>query len=198
MSLTDFDKLILSDVVPKFDRGAGKILGVGTVNGERRVIIQNFNNEYRYVNGKHDILPLSMEDFHDLAVVEQHDLEHIGKILQSKSSNSNFYNQSSHNPNQFGMNNSMNNSMGMFKGKTGVIDPNLHSVGVNKPVLMILTFFFGAFGLHLFMMKKIGMGILYFFLCWTGLSTLFAIIDVIKIAMLTDAEYAQKYNYGAE
>jgi len=54
----------------------------------------------------------------------------------------------------------------------------------NKDLLttLLLAIFFGYFGVHRFYVRKIGTGILMLLLSWTGISTIWAIFDIIKIA----------------
>lgn len=181
MSLSELDKLIISNVIPHFDLGSGRIVGVGTIHGERRVIIQNFGNEYRYINGKFQILPVSDDDLTDFCPVSPSDLEIIGRIVQSKSMMANSQNFPSYS-----------------RGGFPALNPNRHSIGVNKIALCLIVFFAGSIGVHLFMDRKIVMGILYLLFCWTGISFIFAIVDLIRIASLSDYEYELKYNYPAK
>jgi TM2 domain-containing membrane protein YozV len=47
---------------------------------------------------------------------------------------------------------------------------------------LLLAIFLGGIGIHRFYVNKIGTGIIMILLCWTGISTIWAIIDIIWIA----------------
>jgi TM2 domain-containing membrane protein YozV len=47
---------------------------------------------------------------------------------------------------------------------------------------LLLAIFLGTLGIHRFYVKKIGTGIIMILLCWTGISTIWSIIDIIMIA----------------
>jgi TM2 domain-containing membrane protein YozV/ribosomal protein L40E len=47
---------------------------------------------------------------------------------------------------------------------------------------LLLAIFLGAIGVHRFYVGKIGTGILMILTCWTGISEIWAIIDIIFIA----------------
>jgi len=47
---------------------------------------------------------------------------------------------------------------------------------------LLLAIFVGTFGIHRFYVNKIGTGILMLLLCWTGIATIWAVIDIIMLA----------------
>jgi TM2 domain-containing membrane protein YozV len=47
---------------------------------------------------------------------------------------------------------------------------------------LLLALFLGGIGIHRFYVNKIGTGIIMILLCWTGISLIWAIIDIIMIA----------------
>jgi TM2 domain-containing membrane protein YozV len=47
---------------------------------------------------------------------------------------------------------------------------------------LLLALFLGGIGIHRFYVNKIGTGIIMILLCWTGISVIWAIIDIIMIA----------------
>ncbi len=51
----------------------------------------------------------------------------------------------------------------------------------NRLAAFLLCLFLGTIGIHRFYVGKIGTGILMICLCWTGISTIWAIIDLIFI-----------------
>ena len=55
---------------------------------------------------------------------------------------------------------------------------------------LLLAIFLGVIGVHRFYVNKIGTGIIMLLLCWTGISAIWAIVDIIMIALgkFEDAE----------
>ena len=76
-------------------------------------------------------------------------------------------------------------SCGVAVKKAAVGDANLN--GQDKLVMILICFFLGAFGIHNFMMGETKKGILRLVLTFVGcgIGGIFAIIDLIKIAMGT-------------
>jgi len=73
-----------------------------------------------------------------------------------------------------------------YEDNSGVCD------GKHKDWLttLLLAIFLGVIGGHRFYVHKIGTGVTMLLLCWTGISLLWAIIDIIMIALgkFEDAE----------
>jgi TM2 domain-containing membrane protein YozV/RNA polymerase subunit RPABC4/transcription elongation factor Spt4 len=57
---------------------------------------------------------------------------------------------------------------------------------------LLFAIFLGALGIHRFYVKKIGTGIIMLLLCWTPISWVWAIIDIIMIATGKFKDYAGK------
>ena len=53
--------------------------------------------------------------------------------------------------------------------------------GQNKMVLAVVALLVGGFGIHNFMMGESKKGIVKILLCWTGISSIIALIDAIKL-----------------
>lgn len=53
--------------------------------------------------------------------------------------------------------------------------------GQNKMVLAVVALLVGGFGIHNFMMGESKKGIVKILLCWTGISSIVALIDAIKL-----------------
>lgn len=60
----------------------------------------------------------------------------------------------------------------------------------------ILCALLGSFGAHRFYIGPIWAGIVYFFLCWTGIPSLIAFIETYIIAFSSQETWARKYNNG--
>ena len=58
---------------------------------------------------------------------------------------------------------------------------------INKGIYIMLCLFLGGLGIHKFYAGKWLAGILYALFCWTGLSVVFALIDLI-IAVFKPAD----------
>ena len=65
---------------------------------------------------------------------------------------------------------------------TGVCDGfHAHPSEKNWRTTLLLAIFLGVFGGHRFYVDKRGTGWLMLLLCWTGISVLWAVFDIIKI-----------------
>lgn len=53
--------------------------------------------------------------------------------------------------------------------------------GQNRMVLAVVALLIGGFGIHNFMMGESKKGIVKILLCWTGISSIIALIDAIKL-----------------
>ena len=60
----------------------------------------------------------------------------------------------------------------------------------SKVAAILLCLFLGGLGIHRFYVGKIGTGVLQLLLCWTGISSLWALSDLICIisGSFTDAK----------
>lgn len=64
----------------------------------------------------------------------------------------------------------------------------------NQLTTILLTLFFGSFGIHRFYLGQIFYGLLYIVLAATGISSILAIIDLIMFIIMTEEEFNYKYN----
>ncbi len=64
----------------------------------------------------------------------------------------------------------------------------------NKIIAIILTLFFGAFGIHKFYLGKIKAGVLYLLFSWTFIPFLLALIDLIILFTYSKQKFGRKYN----
>ena len=64
----------------------------------------------------------------------------------------------------------------------------------SKVVAGVLGILVGGFGVHKFYLGQIGMGILYFLFCWTGIPSLVGLIEGILYLVKSDEEFNEKYN----
>ena len=64
----------------------------------------------------------------------------------------------------------------------------------SRIVAIILAFFLGGLGVHKFYLRQVGWGILYLVLCWSYLSLVASIVDIIILAVMSDEEFDRKYN----
>ena len=78
------------------------------------------------------------------------------------------------NPEDNNNNNNNNNFMG---GYNSVVSPK------SWLVTLLLCLFVGVFGIHRFYAGKIGTGIIMILLCWTGISAIWALVDLIMIIL---------------
>ena len=71
----------------------------------------------------------------------------------------------------------------------------------NKVALILITFFFGAFGGHKMYVKKFGLAVLYFLFFWTAIPSLIAFIEfiiyIIKSEEDLEAAYPDTLSAGA-
>lgn len=65
--------------------------------------------------------------------------------------------------------------------------------GRNKWVAIIIAFFFGFLGGHKFYLGKTLHGVLYLLFCWSGITALLAIFDIIMLLMKTEEEFEKIY-----
>lgn len=63
--------------------------------------------------------------------------------------------------------------------------------GQNKMVLAVVALLLGGFGIHNFMLGETKKGVVKLLLCWTGISSIIAIIDAIKL-------FTDKYEVNAD
>ncbi len=64
----------------------------------------------------------------------------------------------------------------------------------SKIVAGILGILLGGWGIHKFYMGKIGMGILYLCLCWTGIPSLVGLIEGIIYLVEPDEAFQARLN----
>jgi TM2 domain-containing membrane protein YozV len=174
MALNDLDRMIVTQIIPKFDVGVGKIIGLATINGERRVVIQNYANEYRYLDGQLNSKAVSYDDLKDFSAVTEEDLRIIRQNLSASRPQAYSPAHAYHFP---------------TVPRKGV------PMNISRPMAALMAFFLGWFGLHLFFLNRPTWGIIYACLCWTGIPAFFALFDTIRLLLMTDEQYAQRYGY---
>jgi TM2 domain-containing membrane protein YozV len=64
----------------------------------------------------------------------------------------------------------------------------------DKTIAIILTLFFGAFGIHKFYLGRIKAGVLYLLFSWTFIPFLLALIDLIILLTYSKQKFGRKYN----
>lgn len=64
----------------------------------------------------------------------------------------------------------------------------------SRTVAIILAFFLGGLGIHKFYLRQVGWGLLYLVLCWSYISLVASIVDIIILAVMSDEEFDRKYN----
>ena len=84
---------------------------------------------------------------------------------------------------------SMDAAKHVFAKAYGVQD----GIGKKWVTVLLLTIFLGWFGVHRFYTGKIGTGVLMLLLCWTGVSQIWWIIDIIFV--ITGQFKDKKGNY---
>ncbi len=60
----------------------------------------------------------------------------------------------------------------------------------NKWVTILLAIFLGGIGAHKFYEGKVGAGLLYLILCWTGIPAFFALFDIIIVLLNKPTYYS--------
>ena len=58
---------------------------------------------------------------------------------------------------------------------------------------MLLAFFLGGLGVHRFYLNRPGSGLLYLIFCWTFIPALFALVEVFRLAFMSDRDFQWKY-----
>ena len=66
----------------------------------------------------------------------------------------------------------------------------------SKVVAGLLAIFLGAFGIHKFYFGKWVQGIVYIAFFWTYIPAILGVIEGIRYLLLTDQDFAQKYDKG--
>ncbi|MCH5307878.1 MAG: NINE protein [Prevotella sp.] len=67
----------------------------------------------------------------------------------------------------------------------------------SKTTATVLSFFLGGFGIHRFYLGQSGLGILYLLFFWTFIPAFIALIDFIRLLLMSEEEFNQKYNLTA-
>ncbi len=65
-----------------------------------------------------------------------------------------------------------------------------------KNVAAVLALFLGLFGVHKFYLGRIGMGVVYLLLSWTGLPILLSGVDFLVLMLTDEKNFNDKYNGG--
>lgn len=63
----------------------------------------------------------------------------------------------------------------------------------NRTVAALLAFFVGGFGFHRFYLGRAVSGVLYLIFCWTFIPAILAFIETIRLLLMSDVTFAQKY-----
>lgn len=63
----------------------------------------------------------------------------------------------------------------------------------NRTVAALLAFFVGGLGFHRFYLGRTVSGVLYLIFCWTFIPAILAFIETIRLLLMSDAAFAQKY-----
>ena len=71
--------------------------------------------------------------------------------------------------------------------------PSLPAARKSKGVAMLLAFFLGGLGVHRFYLNRPGSGLLYLIFCWTFIPALFALVEVFRLAFMSDRDFQWKY-----
>jgi len=64
---------------------------------------------------------------------------------------------------------------------------------INKPALLVVTFFLGGLGVHKFYTGRNLQGVLYILFCWTGIPSLISLIEFIIYASTSSERLNEKY-----
>lgn len=67
-----------------------------------------------------------------------------------------------------------------------IVNSEIQKKGKNKLVAYLLLLFLGFFGVHRFYIGKIGSGVVMLLLCWTGISIVWAVIDLLWLSGAVD------------
>lgn len=59
---------------------------------------------------------------------------------------------------------------------------------------IFLALLFGGIGAHKFYLGRPAWGVLYFFLCETGIPTIISFFEAIRYLFMTDGEFNEEYN----
>ena len=76
-------------------------------------------------------------------------------------------------------------------GQSNLANPTFAVEIKSRVTAGILAILVGGFGVHKFYLGKIGTGLLYFFFCWSGVPTVFGLIEGIIYLTQTDQAFAK-------
>lgn len=65
---------------------------------------------------------------------------------------------------------------------------------INRTTAAIVALLVGGLGIHRFMTKQVGLGIVYLLFCWTFIPSIVAFIDFIIWITMSDEAFDAKYN----
>lgn len=63
----------------------------------------------------------------------------------------------------------------------------------SRVLAAVLAIFLGGLGIHKFYMGKIGWGVAYLILCWTGIPAIVALVEGIIYLFTDDTTFNNKY-----
>ena len=64
----------------------------------------------------------------------------------------------------------------------------------SRGVAILLTFFFGYFGIQNFYLNRTGLGIICLLLTWSFIPCILAVIDFIRLICMSEASFNETYN----
>jgi len=76
-----------------------------------------------------------------------------------------------------------------FPANLGNLAPN----GRSKLAAALFAIFLGSFGIHKFYLGRVGWGVVYLLLCWTGIPGIVGFIEGILLLIMSEEDFNTKY-----